>query len=91
MPPLLGKREVILYVTGLRDRIEKIQQWARCNLAKEVMRQQKAYTAKKVRFEDGDQVWMCRPRAQLPEGKFERPWSGPWTVERVLTPVTIQN
>jgi len=90
MPPPLGSKEVVPYVTGLRDRIEKIQQWARCNLAKEVMRQQKAYKAKGVQFEEGDRVWMCRPRGQLAEGKFERPWSGPWTIEKILSPVLYE-
>jgi len=79
------------YVDQLWNRMERIHGWARRNLAKEVARQQRLYTEPTVRYREGDQVWLYSPSLSTEVGrKLVRPWTGPWTVSKEISPVLYE-
>jgi hypothetical protein len=79
-------RPLVEYVAKLKGRILDVHDWARKNLAKEVVRQQRAYQAVQKQFEVGELVWRYNP-VPPKGGKFVRSWTGPWEVAEKLSPV----
>lgn len=91
-PPPEGKRPVGPYVERLRKRIKDVNAWARENLETEVKRQQRAYDQQRTPLRVGDRVWLHQEAAGLKRGerKLKSPWSGPYTIEEVVTPVLFR-
>lgn len=88
-----GKEKHHKYTKRLRDRIDKVQAWARRNIGDAMRRQCRRYHAQKRLFVDGSKVWLFTPTQQAGRGKkLSTHWSGPWTVLRKINDVlyTIQ-
>ncbi|CAH8556952.1 unnamed protein product [Dicrocoelium dendriticum] len=81
---------VMEYVSKLLDSLWQSHQSARVHLGN-AHRRQKEYYDKKVfgvPLKVGDLVWLHQPQASGVPAKFHREWTGPYTVERVLSEAT---
>jgi len=89
-PP--NRRTAILpYVENLKDKIRKANDWARTHLAEEVSRQQREYRGKRYIFRPGELVWLSDLTGTARgEAKLRRPWTGPWVVKSLPSPVLVK-
>lgn len=90
-PPPQRGQPLTTYVKQLRERIASTQRWAREHLEAEVARQHRTYSGEPRAYQVGDHVWVYAPDSQAKKSKgsrkLMRPWSGPWVITRVISPV----
>ena len=77
------------YATELRRRIAEAHQFARAHIGQAVKRQRASYQGHIKEYLPGQKVWLFTPKYRVRQRrKFQRRWTGPWTVEKKLNPAT---
>lgn len=68
---------------------QEAQLWARQNINDTIQRQRSSYFSVKRKFNDGDKVWLFTPTPTPGPSKFNRYWTGPWTIDHHINPVVV--
>ena len=71
------------YAKRLQQRVKLVQNYARINLRKALIRQRRVYHHQRRLFLPGQKVWLFTPTVVSELGKkLTRYWSGPWRIAR---------
>lgn len=92
MPQAWGDESCLDYVKKLRDRIHHTQEFARKNISTSIQRQCRYYRHNHQSYQEGDQVWLFTPPANLVKTgthsrKLDSGWTGPWAVKEKVNDV----
>ena len=91
LPPKPNKSP-IQYVNALRERLQTVFQIARDQQDVALNRARRGYDNRPPGgpLMEGDHVWLFTPKIAIPSRKLRTNWTGPWTIEKVLSPVLFQ-
>lgn len=81
------------FVDGMRDRLNKVHQFARANLNISTERMMAQYNTKAnpVNFEIGDLVWFHNPKRKVGlSPKLQNNWDGPYKVTNKLNDLIVR-
>ena len=83
------QQPVTQYSQDLRRRLQQAFAYTRKNIGLAIARQRNNYFKAKEEFAVGDRVWLFSPRAPSGPRKLAVYYTGPWTVQKVVNPVTF--